>query len=297
MGLLVALLLVDSLHFVFARLLVPHIQPALGALYVISIAAVEVGLFGLARGGLRLEPLRRHWPVFAGIGVCVAISTSLNYAAVAFIDPGTASMVGKTTVLFSLGFGLLWLGDRLSRAQLAGSAIALAGLAVIAFQPGDYLRLGSLMVLAATFLYALHAALTKRYMGGVDLLNFFFYRMLLTAAMLVLITGVRGELALPTAQAVPVLLATATVDVVISRTLYYWALRRLNMSIFAIVLTLSPVAAIVWSLLLFDTFPTGQQLLGGLGILLGVGLVTAAPTFARRRQSARERKRKELQGV
>jgi drug/metabolite transporter (DMT)-like permease len=64
------------------------------------------------------------------------------------------------------------------------------------------------------------------------------------------------------------------VDVVISRTLYYVALRRLKMSVHSIVLALSPVAAICWSLLLFDTFPTPQQLLGGAAVILGVLLVT-----------------------
>jgi drug/metabolite transporter (DMT)-like permease len=65
-----------------------------------------------------------------------------------------------------------------------------------------------------------------------------------------------------------------TVDVVVSRTLYYVALRRLKMSVHSIVLTVSPVATIVWSLLLFDTLPTLQQFLGGIAVILGVLVVT-----------------------
>lgn len=285
-ALLISLLLIDSLHYVFARLLFPHIEPGLGALYVIGIAALEVGVFGLVSGRLRLAPLRRQWRTFAAIGLCVALSTNLNYAAMAYIDPGVAAMVGKTVVLFSLAFGLLLLGERLTLWQGAGAAVALVGLAVISYRPGDYLSLGALMVLVSTFVYALHAVLTKRNMGEVDLLNFFFYRLLLTAAVLALITGARGNLALPTGQALPVLLVTATVDVVISRALYYWTLRQLDMSVFAVVLAVSPLAAIVWSLFLFDTFPSPQQLLGGAGILIGVALVTAAPVLERRRRRA-----------
>ncbi len=279
---LICLLLIDSLHFVFARLLLPLIPPALGALYVIGIATVEVGLFGLLTNRLRLAPLRRHWPTFVAIGICVGIGANLNYTAIAFIDPGAAAMVGKMAIIFSLGFGLLWLGDRLSLWQVIGTVVALVSLAVISFQPGHYLNLGVMMVLGSTFLYALHTALTKKHMGEVDLLNFFFYRLLLTATVLVLIIGVRGELALPSSQALPILLITGTVDVVISRTLYYWALRRLDMSVFAVVLAISPVAAIVWSLFLFDVFPSGQQLLGGAGILTGVALVTSAPALERK---------------
>jgi drug/metabolite transporter (DMT)-like permease len=65
-----------------------------------------------------------------------------------------------------------------------------------------------------------------------------------------------------------------TVDVVVSRTLYYVALRRLKMSVHSIVLTLSPVAAILWSLLLFETLPTLQQLAGGVAVMMGVLIVT-----------------------
>jgi drug/metabolite transporter (DMT)-like permease len=71
-----------------------------------------------------------------------------------------------------------------------------------------------------------------------------------------------------------VILVTATVDVTISRIFYYLALRRLNMSLLSVISTLSPVAAIVWAVLLFGTLPTGQQLLGGLAILVGVLVVT-----------------------
>jgi drug/metabolite transporter (DMT)-like permease len=48
----------------------------------------------------------------------------------------------------------------------------------------------------------------------------------------------------------------------------------MKMSIHSIVLTLSPVAAILWSLFLFNTLPTSQQLLGGTAVILGVLIVT-----------------------
>ena len=38
--------------------------------------------------------------------------------------------------------------------------------------------------------------------------------------------------------------------------------------------TLSPVAAILWTFLLFDTEPTVQQLIGGVGVIFGVFMVT-----------------------
>ena len=43
------------------------------------------------------------------------------------------------------------------------------------------------------------------------------------------------------------IVVAGTVDIVISRTLYYVALRRLPMSLHAIILTLSPVVTLLWA--------------------------------------------------
>lgn len=285
-ALLVSLLLIDSMHFIFARLMLPHVNPFLSALFVMSVGVVEVGAFGLITGRLRLTALLRHWHFFLAIGFCIGVSTAINYAAIALIDPGTAAILGKTSILFGLAFGIFWLKDRFTRVQAGGALVALAGLAIVTFQPGDYLRIGSLLIVFSTFLYSGHTALTKRYAGSMDLLNFFFYRLLFSAFFLFLIAGFQGQLALPaTPIAWGLLVLAGTVDVVISRTLYYAALRRLDMSVFSILLTASPVAAILWSFLLFDLFPNPRQLIGGVIILAGILVVTSAPVLARRRRA------------
>ena len=69
-------------------------------------------------------------------------------------------------------------------------------------------------------------------------------------------------------------MAAGTVDVVVSRMLYYQALRRMRLGLHAIMLTVSPVVTILWSLLLFDEAPTTQALLGGLIVITGIITVT-----------------------
>ncbi|GAB4452025.1 MAG: DMT family transporter [Anaerolineae bacterium] len=274
--LVIGLLMIDSLHFVFARMLLPHLPPVTSAMFVLLVAAGEMAVFAAITGrlDLSLRPLRQHLWFFLGVGFLVAASTALNYGAVAFIDPGTAALLAKASVLFGLAFGIFWLGDRLTRRQLVGAGLAIAGVVVITFQPGDYLRAGALMVLASTVMYALHAALVKRYGGGLKFIDFFLFRLLCTATFLFLFTAASGHLVWPSGQAWLLLLLVGTVDVVISRALYYLALRELTMSMHTLVLTLSPVAAIVWSFFLFDALPSPQQLAGGAAVLLGVLLVT-----------------------
>ena len=191
----------------------------------------------------------------------------------AFIDPGTASLLGKMSIPFGLGLGLVWLRDRLTRSQVIGTLIAVAGVFVVSFQPGDYLRVGSLLIIASAFMYALHAAIVKRHGGQIVFVDFFFFRLLCTTGFLFLFSLGRRALAWPSGLAWLLLTLAATLDVVISRALYYAALRRSTLSMFNVVLTLSPVITVVWSLLLFGTTPSLQQLLGGVAVLLGVLIV------------------------
>ena len=108
------LLIFDSLHFIFARLLLPYLPPTTSSLYVMAIATVEVAVFAQLQGGIHLAVLRRYLWFFLSMGFLVAASTILTFMSVAFIDPGTASLLGKSSVLFGVGFGVFWLRERLS---------------------------------------------------------------------------------------------------------------------------------------------------------------------------------------
>lgn len=273
------LLIFDSLHFIFARLLLPYLPPATASFYVMAIATIEVAIFMQWRSGIRFDVLRRHFWFLFTIGFLVAASTILTFFSVVFIDPGTASLLGKSSVLFGVGLGVFWLRERLTPVQTLGTMLAIGGVITITFQPGDYLRFGSFIVLGASLLYALHNALFKRYGAGIGLVDFFLFRLAFTTLFSLLIATARSELFLPPGwQAWAILLLTGTVNTVLSRGLYYLALKRLNLSLHSIILSLSPVVAVGWTLLLFGVWPTGQQLIGGAavvaGVMLAVGLVS-----------------------
>lgn len=272
--LLVSVLLFDSLHFIFARLLVPYVGPATSAPLVMGIAAFQIGLYGWITGRLSLRALRHHWLFFLVIGLLIGSSTYLGYLAVNFIDAGTASMLNKISTVISVGLGLTWLNERFTPKQLAGTLVAVVGSLVIAYQPDAQLRWGALLILVGTFAYSLHFAVVKRFGSEMDFVNFLFFRMLFTSLPLLFISAGGQALEWPTAAAWLVIFITATFDVTVSRAFYYWALRRLDMSLLSVITTLGPVATVVWAFLFFDTLPTVQQLLGGIAVLIGVLLVT-----------------------
>jgi drug/metabolite transporter (DMT)-like permease len=134
------------------------------------------------------------------------------------------------------------------------------------------------MVVTGTFLYTLHAALVKRHGTQTAFLDFFLFRLLATTAFLLLFSLPLGGLPWPDAPVWGLIVVQATVDTVISRALYYLALRRLDMSLHTLIQTLSPVATVGWSFLLWGAVPGVAQAAGGLAILAGIGLITASRT-------------------
>ncbi|HRW05611.1 MAG TPA: DMT family transporter [Caldilineaceae bacterium] len=267
------LLLFDSMHFVFARLLAPHIAPDSGSFYVLGTAMVIFGVYAAATRRLDLRIFWDHKWFFLSIGALIGLSTNLGYTAVLYLDAGTASMLNKLSTLFSLLFGVLWLRERFRAGQWIGATLAVAGVFTIAFQPGDYLRFGTLLIICGTLSYALHTAIVKRNGGQIDFINFFFFRVATSTLALLLIAVGRGKLVWPSNDAWLLLIVTGIVDVVLSRICYYWALRHMTMSVHSLILTLSPVLAVLWSYLLIGDWPTWQQLIGGGAVVIGVLLV------------------------
>ena len=268
------LLVADSLYFVFARLLLPHFPPAAGAFYMMAAGALVV--FVALRGRVGLGVLARHPWFFLSIGLLVGVNTNMGFVAVKYVDPGTASLLSRTSILFSLALGILWLRERLTRVEVFGTALALVGVVVISFQPGDYLRVGALIVIASTLLYALHSAVVKRYGGDIPFGEFLFYRVAAVAAVLLVLAAVQGALVWPSAVGWGWLLLAGTVNVVISRGLYYLVLRRMDMSVLTIILTLTPVVTWLWSMALFGGRPGLAEIVGGVATLAGVLIVTAS---------------------
>ena len=288
-AIVLVLLIVDSLHYVFARLLLPYLNPIVSSFYYMTIAAIQIAIFAAVRRQIDWRIFRDHAKFFLAIGFLIAVATSTSYAAVIYIDPGTASMIARMNTIFALGFGILWLKERLVQGEKIGAFLAVIGVFVISIQPGgsnNLLWLGTLLVLGSTFSYALHAAIVKRYGGEIQFTNFFLFRMASSCLFLFIFALGSGELVWPSGRDVwLILIITATVNVTISRSLYYLVLRRFRLSIFTIILTISPVITILWSVALFDERPTPQSLLGGAAVIVGVILVSLSRRGKRVRSS------------
>lgn len=275
--LLPLLVAIDGLHFVFADMARRNgMDPRMSTLLMMGIASLIVGVYGLATRQLDVAELRRNLPFLAVIGFMVALSTQIGYFAVQFVDPGAAALLSQMVNVWSIVFGVLWLREPFNRVQGLGALIALCGAAIVASQPGDFFRVGSLMLLLSTFSYALHGVIVKRNGNTMGFVNFFFGRLLLTTLWMLLSGVLQGALSMPDLPGLGIVALAGIVDVVISRALFYLLLRRIRVSALAVALTLSPAVAAAWSFVFYGTVPSLQQIIGGAVVLAGVVVVARA---------------------
>ena len=272
--LVAGLLLVDSLYYIFARILLPLVPPAAGAMWMLVLGALQIAV--ILRGRIDWRVLWRHRWLFLTVGLLVGVNTNMGFVAIKYVDPGTASLLSRTSIIFGVALGVSWLGERLTRLELVGAMIAVAGVLAISFQPGDYLRWGALIIVASTALYAIHSAAVKRFGSEIPFGEFMFFRVASVAAVLTGLAAAQGALVWPGAVAWIWLFVAAAVNVVFSRGVYYLALRRMDMTLLTIILTLTPVVTWGWSIALFGGRPSAVEVAGGVATLGGVLLVTAS---------------------
>ena len=278
-----AMLIIDSLHLIFARALAPLMSPFVSSFYVMVISVLQLGLYAGIRKKINLSVLKDNLFFFLSVGFCVAAATVCSYTAVSLMDAGTASMLGRISTIITLALSYFWLRERLSQTELVGAVFCIVGAFVISLQNSDVMRFGSLYVLASVSFYALHIAIVKRYGDKLEFLNFFLFRLLSTALFLGLFMAISQNTGLPPSLLGWLLLVlTATVDVIISRMLYYWALRQMRLGIHTLLLTLTPVLTILWSTLFFKESPTWQGFIGGVLILFGIFIVGLAQRHRKR---------------
>jgi O-acetylserine/cysteine efflux transporter len=113
------------------------------------------------------------WPVLCAVGLTLFAGQFLfQFFGIANgMPPGLASIVVQTQALFTILFAGVALGEKPTRRQLSGTAVAFAGLAVIAATVGrDLTAIGLCLTAMSAISWGIGNVLVKR-LAPVDMLN------------------------------------------------------------------------------------------------------------------------------
>ncbi len=137
---------------------------AFGALALLIICAAQ----GLFRRQLTLKKLG----IAAVGGVAIVVNWAMLFTAYGETSIGVATAVYNTQPFILVGFGALFLGERITVTRLGWLAVAFAGVLLIVLSrpggadyAGSHYALGIALALGAAFFWAVAALLTKKLTG------------------------------------------------------------------------------------------------------------------------------------
>lgn len=239
-----------------------------------------------AANGLRGIPLaprtQAEWGLLAGTGVLTfTINYGLLFWAEQHISSGLASVLQSTIPAFGLVIAHAYLpGERLSWPKVLGVALGLVGVGVIFLDQltlaGALALWGSVAVVFGALSVAWSNVLIKARLGGLDPSLMASWQM--TFGVIPLLTyGLAFEgnpLALHwTRSAVFSLFYLALVGSALAFFLAYWLVRNMDVTKTMLTSLVTPIVAVAVGAIALGERLSGQETLGGICVLGGIGLV------------------------
>lgn len=146
-----------GVNFVVIKIGLDHFPPLLFSALRFLVAAVPAILV------LRHPGVRWRWVALVALTLAIVKFGLLFTGMSAGMPPGLSSLVLQTQAVFTAVFAVLLLGERLTRRQVAGLAVALAGVGLIALDLGAASPLGAfLLLLGAAAMWGLSNVAIRR---------------------------------------------------------------------------------------------------------------------------------------
>jgi drug/metabolite transporter (DMT)-like permease len=233
-----------------------------------AVLALAVPLMGVRRPKLRDLPLI----ALCGLAGMTGYQLLLN-AGERVVPAGTASLLVATAPVYASLLAVAFLGERSSRRRWAGSAVALAGTALIAASHGLGFGVSALVVLAAAVLQGIFHTAQKPLLARYTGFEVTAYAMWAGTVFILPWTGSLLR-TLPNAggAAIGSAVFLGVAPSAAGFVLWAYAMARMDVGRVTVSLYLVPAAAILISLAWLGQVPGPAELIGGVIALAGVML-------------------------
>ncbi|SRR5216683_626065 len=263
----------------------PAIRVAVDGLGVWGLSFLRLAVASAALAGVSAlskvrRPQRRDLPLIALCGATgmSAYQILLNWGEV-HVLAGTASLLIAVAPVFSVLLATAFLGERLTRTTVLGSAIAISGAAVIAYAGGSaQVSAAALVVLAAAVVQGVYHFATKPLLKRYTGLEVACYAMWAgTLFLLPLAPAAVHHLAAASTSAAASAVYLGLLPSAIGFVTWGYAVARYTVAESTAALYLVPPVALAVSFVWLGETPGVIQLLGGLVSMAGVILISRRP--------------------
>ncbi len=198
------------------------------------------------------------------------------------IGPVNTDFVTLIGVVYMMGLGVTFLKEKFNIKEIIGSILAILGIFVITFNPGEYLGLKIIFILASTLIWNTSRFIIKKKIHHIEPIVFVFIRAILIFILLTAYIIFFGEFIKISGMVLLIALIVPFFTAVLQHLTMFQAYKYCDFSKLAVITTLSPFIVIFYSFALFGFIPYSYQLLGGGLIVIGVIVLKLKKTNAAR---------------
>lgn len=255
---------------------------AFGGMALAGVRAAMAGVcfLPLLASNARRAEMHRHWRAIALVGVTNSALPFVLFAYAALALPaGLSAIFDAITPLLVAASGWLWLGERLSRTQLAGLLLGFAGVLwligdSVHVQGGVQSLLACLACIGATVCYAFSVHFSRRRLAGVSPLTSAAGSQMVAAVVLLPFTAWSWPAAMPGAGAWVAVLGLGIACTAVAYVMFFHLIARVGAARTMTVLYLIPAFGVLWGwMFLGEAFSAAMG--AGCGVILvGTALIS-----------------------
>jgi O-acetylserine/cysteine efflux transporter len=262
-----------GMNIIAVKMAVIEIPPLTAALLRQSIVLV------VCASWLRIVPGRMRELLGFGVLTGGLYFLVINLSMAVATNVGALAIAGQLGVPFAMLLAVVILKERIHRYRIAGVALSLAGVGILAFDPEVAREIPGIALTALASLIWAGSSLIQRNLRGVPVLTMYAWVGLIGVAILVPVALVFEPQGVHSIPRLPLhslgwVAFSAIGSTIIGHGSMSWLLQRHPVASVTPLTLASPVLSVIFASLFFHTPLTPLMILGGIVALTGVAIVT-----------------------
>lgn len=186
---------------------------------------------------------------------------------------GPHSLLVKSSIVFAVILGVIFLKERIGSEQISGIALAITGIVLISTLAREVQLIYVMLVMLSSFIFALQSFFIRKYSPNINGKEFAYLRTILISLFLGSAFLIQKKLVLIPLDIFFVLSISVCMGALIGRALYFEAHKYLEISKLNIILLFEPVLLLTAGSFIFGEVISTKKITGAIFIILGLWLL------------------------
>ncbi len=275
-GLALLATLMGGSSYVFSRIAGKVLNPESQLIYWYGFALIGNLMLIGSRRKLSQFWRKSNLKVFVFVGVLNTVFALLYYRVINHLGSSEVAFYFRGNTLLVIVLAAILFKERLNRREFLSMVVALGGAVVLTFSPEVHLSPELFLVAIAAVCIALTDLWSKQFVKAIQPEILSGIRLASTLLFCLIYIVLFGKLEPLTWGVLPAVFCGGVLSAFLRFYLYYEAVKRVEVSKVAVIMVFEPVVPVIMNLVLYNTLPSWQQLLGGSVITAGICLLVLA---------------------